>query len=374
MAVPNFQTEAVYMADGRTAAWHVPFPYSKPADVGVKVIDSEGLETVLALGADYTLQGDKVFCFVPAGKKLKVWLTVSVEEVVAGLQHAPVFPGFPAFPGAPVPPGFPPPPPPGLGRLIHEVEELKRVQEEGLAIQRARETDAQIQALKAQGQEEQDGVRSVAASAKSCAVSTIQTTAQHGVEVIEAKTHAMEESAAALKKVADCAEQKARKTLEFLSEKQNELQQEIASAGGSARDAADSAVQAALCRDQACACRSEAADSAGEARTQAQAAAGLKADTQGLKEDVEEMLASVQQTASDIDAAIVNAGSELLTPEVTAAAAAAAETAAEAAAADVAEATFDSLAARLRMFDVTLARNFFRLSDRVTKIELGLAE
>lgn len=289
MAAPNFQTSVTYSADGRTAAWHVPFPYARPADVGVKVINQEGLETVLALGTDYTLMGDKVLCFVPAGKSIAIWLTVSVEDVVASLSA-----GFPAQSGAPLPPPAGGLHSPALGRLVHEVEELKRLQEEGLAIQRARETDAQIQALTAKGEEERSSIASSAASARASALTAVQTAAQHYSDVLDAKGRTLESDAALLQKQAACVEQKARKTIEFLDEQSRDLAVRESSAKGyaeraerAAGTAEQKARQASSCAAEACSCASAASSSSAEARAAAVKSCQNRADVQGWHAEVQ---------------------------------------------------------------------------------------
>ena len=256
MAAPNIQTEATYAADGRTAKWRVPFPYAKATDVGVKLIDSEGLETELALGTDYMLQGPDVFCYVPAGKKVMIWLTVSVEEVVAALQHP--HPVIAPAPGMPAPP----PPNPAIGRLVHEVEELKRLQEEGLAVQRARERDAQIQALEQKGEEEQAELREAAASARNCAVTRLQQTAQTLSDSLEAKGTQVQKSLCQVLKQIDCAERRAHAVAELISEKEGELHDGLEAA----LEAASKAEASAQSAEDACACaaRAETAKSAAE--------------------------------------------------------------------------------------------------------------
>lgn len=78
-----YSTVAKYEGDGGWQ-WIIPFPYANPSDVAVKIIDRGGIETRLALGADFQIAEQKVIRTVPAGQQIVIWL----EADLASAQKA----------------------------------------------------------------------------------------------------------------------------------------------------------------------------------------------------------------------------------------------------------------------------------------------
>lgn len=86
----GLQTSVRYVSDGTSAVWHVPFPFASAADVGVKLIASDGQERRLSQGADYVINGSAVMCVVPAGCSISLWLDAPIDAALAASRSAAV--------------------------------------------------------------------------------------------------------------------------------------------------------------------------------------------------------------------------------------------------------------------------------------------
>lgn len=71
-------TLAKYDGDG-SWQWFIPFPYSSPSDVAVKIIKG-GKETRLAIARDFQVQDQSVIRVVPEGEEIVIWLDGSLAE------------------------------------------------------------------------------------------------------------------------------------------------------------------------------------------------------------------------------------------------------------------------------------------------------
>ena len=81
---PEYKSSVVYVSDGRNAMWHLPFPFLHPSDIGVRLIDPNGIEKPLRTPDEFLAYWDYVVCVVPVGWRIKLWLIPPLEEVLAG--------------------------------------------------------------------------------------------------------------------------------------------------------------------------------------------------------------------------------------------------------------------------------------------------
>lgn len=90
----SIATSVKWQGDGRTAVWRIPFPFGGETDVGVALIDEDGIQRNLTAGQDYVLQGDNVICVAPSGKSLYIWLKTSLETAVSANARKALGPGY----------------------------------------------------------------------------------------------------------------------------------------------------------------------------------------------------------------------------------------------------------------------------------------
>ena len=264
MSIPaTIQTDVKYTSDGKSVYWPIPFPYASFADVGVKTISVDtGVEKTLTLGVDYQIQGERVVAVVPSGQMLEIWLTTSLDAVLANFpEHLPHPHGRPVGipgPGGAVPPPPGPVPPLGnpwadrhLGVLSSEVLNLKRQLEEGVAIERARECDGQIKRIRDEGKKQGEAVAEQTRTELHNSLSSMSTTSQSYVDQLNAvgtslTTTAHEVSASACEK-----QRAALATLEQLDVKNREVKADLVASESYATAAANSAAEAKHYRDEA---------------------------------------------------------------------------------------------------------------------------
>ena len=281
MAIPaTIQTDVKYTSDGKAVFWPIPFPYNSFADVGVKVIDSTtGVETVLTLGQDYQIQGDHVVAVVPQGKQLQIWLTTALDTVLAQLPGA--FspdqlpgPGRRGFfspsrpipgPGQAVSPPSQPIPPLGnpwadrhLGVLAADVQNLRRQLEEGLAIERARETDGQVQRLRDEGKRQKECVVQQTSTSLQASLSTLATTTQSHTDNLNAIGLGLTTTANQVAAQACEKQRAAQATITTLDQKITEVKTDLAASEFHANAAMASATEAKQYRNEAVAAASDA--------------------------------------------------------------------------------------------------------------------
>ncbi|MBO4300840.1 MAG: hypothetical protein J5861_04470 [Desulfovibrio sp.] len=268
MPIPaTIQTDVKYMSDGKSVFWPIPFPYTSFSDVGVKTINTDdGVETTLTLGKDYQIQGRNVVAVVPIGFQLEIWLTNSLDVVLADLPeplpHPPMPGGLPV--GVPGPGGIPPVPrtphpvPPlgdpwadrHLGVLSADVHLLKRQLEEGLAIERARECDGQIQRLKETGTAQVEKIETQAEAKLQTTLTTMATTSQGYIDNMNAVGTTLSNTAQTVYNSANAAQQQALTAIRQLDAKNAEIQADLAVCHTRADEAENSAAQARQFRDE----------------------------------------------------------------------------------------------------------------------------
>lgn len=133
-------TSVKYLSDGKHAVWPVPFPYSQASAVLAKAIAPDGTEKELAQGQDCVLTGQQLFCVLPAGYSLLIWLNENEEEALQGWRPAPGAPMPPApQPAAPL---APPPPDPAILQLAERLASLEAGQEAAIEAARKAQADA----------------------------------------------------------------------------------------------------------------------------------------------------------------------------------------------------------------------------------------
>jgi len=81
---PEYQRSVTYVSDGRNAMWHLPFPFLNPSDIGVRLIDENGIEKQLTTPNEFIAYWDYVVCVVPVGWRIRLWLIPPIEDVLAG--------------------------------------------------------------------------------------------------------------------------------------------------------------------------------------------------------------------------------------------------------------------------------------------------
>lgn len=69
-----FPAMQVYDGNGVNIRWPVPFLYSDPAEVGVRLQAADGQERRLTYGVEYAVMDRLVFCPVAAGEKIAIFL------------------------------------------------------------------------------------------------------------------------------------------------------------------------------------------------------------------------------------------------------------------------------------------------------------
>lgn len=141
-----------YDTDGKKFAWHIPFRFARPSDVAVKLVDEAGLERRLTLGQDYQVENYRGFPSViyvaPAGQSIRIWL--DAEETGS-------WPGQPPFAGPDCGFGGPgggfggPGNPAVLAALEKRLAQLEEDQRAALEAARRAEADAQLKAIREEG-------------------------------------------------------------------------------------------------------------------------------------------------------------------------------------------------------------------------------
>lgn len=149
-------TSVRYLSNGKTAVWPVPFPYSQASAVLAKAIAPDGSERELVQGRDCVLSGNQLFCVLPAGHSLLVWLNENEEDALKGWRPAPP-------PCAPPPPHHVPPPPPDPARLqlAERLAALEAAQKEAIEAARKAEADALVKELVQTGKGQQKLLQSL---------------------------------------------------------------------------------------------------------------------------------------------------------------------------------------------------------------------
>ncbi len=354
-----FQTDVKYTSDGKTVWWPIPFPYTTVADVGVKTIDvSTGVETTLRIGEDYQIKDKHVFAVVPRGKQLEIWLTTSLDAVMPALpdilpHHHDMPIGVPGVgPAVPLPHPVPPLGDPfadrHLGVLSAEVMELRRQIQEGIAIERARECDGQVQRLKIVGKQQVDRMEAATDARLQGAVTTIQTTAQSCIDNLNATSQTLSNTAQTVYNSANAAQRDALITIDRLTSKSNEVKADLVTCESKVEDAKSAAAEARQYANQAVTSASDldvAVSRCGQ--LQGQMAADLqivesdKLSVQQMRDDVNSSIALANVAKTEIESHIVEVRDAATRTAVDRAAA---ETAAANAAADAVAARTDAVA------------------------------
>ena len=89
MPATHYRTDATYVSDGRSAMWHLPFPFLHPSDIGVRLIDTLGLHHEKTTPNDFIVYWDYIVIVVPVGWRIQVYLKPPLELVLAGLATLP---------------------------------------------------------------------------------------------------------------------------------------------------------------------------------------------------------------------------------------------------------------------------------------------
>ena len=85
----EYKTSVEYVSDGRNAMWHLPFPFLKPSDIGVRLTDLNGLDHCLSTPNEFIAYWDYIVCVVPVGWRISIWLIPPLEEVLRGKAMLP---------------------------------------------------------------------------------------------------------------------------------------------------------------------------------------------------------------------------------------------------------------------------------------------
>lgn len=235
----QIQTDIRYRSNGQNVYWPIPFPYANSDSIGVKIIDSTGTENTLTKGVEYQVNGKYVICVVPEGKQIEIWLTTSLEATdmpsnpalpLPGPGHMPA-PGYHEYPA----PTYPAPLPPlgdpwadrHLGVLSAEVMDLKREVAEGLAIERARECDAQVMRLRAVGKRQADFIQDTAESKLQSALSIMENTSSQHANQLNTMGTTLTRTAQHITDSASAAQRHAIKIIALLARKNGEIKRDL---------------------------------------------------------------------------------------------------------------------------------------------------
>ena len=83
--MPQIQESIIYESDGRHAAWHLPFPFLRPSDIGAIIIAPDGLEIEKKPNFDFIVYWDFIVCVVPAGYRIKLFLKRPIDVILQEL-------------------------------------------------------------------------------------------------------------------------------------------------------------------------------------------------------------------------------------------------------------------------------------------------
>ena len=311
----SIDPEVKYTADGRAYRWPITFPFNNASDIGVKVISDTGVEKVLAYGTDYTIDGQYVVALVASGSTIDIWSTVSLTVPVDDRFAPPpgaMF-GYGAGPRGAHPTPSVPPPPMGdpfadrhLGVLSNEVLNLRKQLEEGLAIERARESDFQVQRLIQQGNLEIDAIKTQSRSSLQESLQTLETTTSSYTDSLNQVGTALTTTAREVATSAAASQRSAQDTINALDAKATEVQAQLTASENFAVQAESFSLQAKQYSEAAATSASDLAVAVESARGYAvdsknvnQAVTLDKAAIEGMRQDVAAMQVDVTAKLED---------------------------------------------------------------------------